>query len=228
MSILSCHQPHYIPSIQYFSRIKRSDVFILQDDLLYIKQDWINRNRVNVSTGIKYLTIPVGKQDKKTVNEVFPSNDVWVRKHLDTLKMSYSNTPGWKLIEEDILYFYNRVVFNQPLSIINGYFINVIANRLDLPCIIKTSSMYDFGERYDNPSERNSEMCQYFGCDTYLAGASFDDYADKSYFEGIKVIYDDWEPIEYTQKWVKKFEPNLSIIDLICACISWEEVKDKL
>lgn len=53
-------QSNYIPWKGYFDIINDVDLFVFYDDVQYTKNDWRNRNKVKISTGTNWLTVPVG------------------------------------------------------------------------------------------------------------------------------------------------------------------------
>ena len=52
-------QPYFVPYIGYFQLLHLCDTFVIHDDVQYVKQSWINRNRMLVGTTPGYYTIPV-------------------------------------------------------------------------------------------------------------------------------------------------------------------------
>ena len=50
-------QPYFFPYIGYFQLIKAVDKFIFYDDVNFIKNGWINRNRILVNKNANYLTV---------------------------------------------------------------------------------------------------------------------------------------------------------------------------
>ncbi|KFM20956.1 WbqC-like family protein, partial [Marine Group I thaumarchaeote SCGC AAA799-B03] len=66
-------------------------------------------------------------------------------------------------------------------------------------------------------TERLVNVCKAVGADTYLSGISGRDYLDEKLFEknNIKLRYQNYEGIRYTQNLSKTFIPNLSIIDVL-------------
>ncbi len=52
-------QPYFFPYIGYLQLMDCADTFILYDDVKYIKQGWVNRNRILRGDAPVYLTLPV-------------------------------------------------------------------------------------------------------------------------------------------------------------------------
>ena len=54
-------QPYFFPYIAYWQLINYSDMFVLFDDVQYIRHGWINRNRVlkDYNGNWKYITLPL-------------------------------------------------------------------------------------------------------------------------------------------------------------------------
>jgi hypothetical protein len=54
-------QPYLFPYLGYFQLIAAADVFVLGDDLQYIRSGWVNRNRVLHNHEAKLITFPLKK-----------------------------------------------------------------------------------------------------------------------------------------------------------------------
>ncbi len=54
-------QPYFFPYLGYFQLLARVDVFVVHDDTQYVKQSWINRNRILEHGVAAYLTLPVAR-----------------------------------------------------------------------------------------------------------------------------------------------------------------------
>lgn len=52
-------QPYFFPYIGYFQLIHHCDLFVVFDDVQYVKRRWINRNRILRSGTPAWLTLPV-------------------------------------------------------------------------------------------------------------------------------------------------------------------------
>ena len=62
-------QPYVFPYVGYFSLIHASEAFVFYDDVSFIKQGWINRNRILINGVVSYFTIPV--KDISSFNKIF-------------------------------------------------------------------------------------------------------------------------------------------------------------
>jgi len=52
-------QPYFFPYIGYFQLIAAVDVFVVYDDVQFIKNGWINRNRILLNNAASWITLPV-------------------------------------------------------------------------------------------------------------------------------------------------------------------------
>lgn len=101
-------QPYIFPYIGYFQLIHCADTFVFYDDVNFIKQGWINRNRILLGLKAHYFTVPVENISSfKKINETridarqYP---IWRRKFLSTVRQVYSRAP----------------FYNEALSLIEG------------------------------------------------------------------------------------------------------------
>lgn len=56
-------QPYVFPYLGYFQLIAAADVFVLSDDLQYIRSGWVNRNRILDKNEARMITFPL-KRDR--------------------------------------------------------------------------------------------------------------------------------------------------------------------
>ena len=90
-------QPMYLPWMGYFGMIDIADVFVFYDDVQFSNQSWQQRNRIKTNNGVVWLTVPVLKNFGQKINEVKINNSTnWRKKHLKTIKYSYSKAPYFK------------------------------------------------------------------------------------------------------------------------------------
>src|SRR5579859_2138328 len=80
--IVTISQPRYLPFQGYFTRIDRSDRFILLDNVQYARHDWENRNKVKTAQGPSWLTVPVNAKFGVPIPEVRVDNTApWQTRH---------------------------------------------------------------------------------------------------------------------------------------------------
>ena len=64
-------QPYFFPYLGYWQLIQAADVFVIYDDVNYIKQGWINRNRILINGREHFLTLPLSKASSfKQIREI--------------------------------------------------------------------------------------------------------------------------------------------------------------
>src|ERR1044072_2323572 len=89
-------QPYFFPYIGYFQLINAVDRFILGDGVQYIKEGWINRNRVLKSgtDGNQYIIVPLVKHHHNVLINCIKAIDtpLWKEKILRQLE-HYKKAP---------------------------------------------------------------------------------------------------------------------------------------
>jgi hypothetical protein len=108
MSRLAIMQPYLFPYIGYFQLVAAVDRFLFLDDCNFIKQGWINRNRLEISGRVTYFTVPLsGASSNRRISEIaVAGSGIWRQKLLRTISQSYSGAPYLRavlgLVEEVI------------------------------------------------------------------------------------------------------------------------------
>ena len=58
---LAIMQPYFMPYIGYFQLINAVDVFVVYDNIKFIKKGWFHRNRILVNGRDKMFSVPIKK-----------------------------------------------------------------------------------------------------------------------------------------------------------------------
>ena len=136
-------QSNYLPWKGYFRIIRDSDLFIFYDDVKFTKNDWRNRNQVLINKRKVWLSIPVGSQHNRLINQVeLPKTD-WKQQHLRQLYAGYRDTPNFLEVYDFIekTYFSKDFLF---LSELNKTFIKAICKEwLSINTLFKDSTDYE-------------------------------------------------------------------------------------
>lgn len=208
--IVSIHQPEHIPYYGFFSKILKSDLFIILDDVQYEKNNWQNRNRILNCNGAQYITVPVKYRYGMKLNEVEIDRKQWVSrarsKNLKSISQAYSKHPYFN----DFFEQFSAVYTKEHLTIagMNIEMIILILEYLGINTQIKMASDFNIvGEK----NERLVNLCNEVGATFYLSGTGAKGYIDENMFGSIKVLYNE-NDIMYPQK-NGSFIPYLSIID---------------
>ncbi len=212
---LAVMQPYLFPYIGYFHLVHAADLFLIYDDVHYIKQGFVNRNNVLSTNGITRFSVPVpGGSSNRLISELEFSRDV--TKILKTVEQCYSKAPYFESvfkIVQDTLTFEDRLI----ASVCQKSF-NDILSYLEIDKTFKKTSELDYDR--DLPAqERLIELCHTFGSDRYIntpggrALYTKADFAER----GIDLRFVDPLPVEYCQGRAE-FVPHLSIIDILMHC----------
>lgn len=209
--------------------IKAVDKFVFYDDVSFIKQGWVNRNRILVNGKDFLFSVPQEKISSYTqIKDSLISKknyEVWKNKFLQTLEQSYKKSPHYDLVITLIV-----SVLNKNFSTISELAIDSaisISKYLGLNTKFIISS-----EKYKNQemerAARLIDICKQEGADEYLNAIGGMELYSKEEFEeqGIKLNFIKSQPIEYKQ-FKNEFVPWLSIIDVLMFN-SVEEINEML
>lgn len=228
MKIMSGHQPHYLPAIEYFAKIVASDFFVVSDDVDFVRHDWMNRNRVKGPNGEIMLVVPVDRTSPPKLYQTRCARENWADKHRKTLMHCYQKAPFFQYIEPvlDILAEddWGGKEFLLLFTRLLGCFKK--AMNIKQPCLSATYVVNDKirnelipPRMYQTASEKIAMQCEVLKCDAYITGKSVWDYMKREDFDsrGIKVVEYEFIPEPYPQHVQPhgQFIPNLSVVDLI-------------
>ena len=214
MKKIAILQSNYIPWKGYFDIINMVDEFILYDEVQYTKNDWRNRNKIQTSQGVQWLTIPVRQKElSQLIKDTKIQDKRWAKKHWATIKQNYSKAPYFK----DYKYIFEELYLNNSeecLSQINYKFIVSICKILGITTKIRWSNEF---ELIDGQTEKLLGICKDCDADVYLSGASAQNYFDEALAkkENIKVEWMDYSRYKEYKQMFKPFEHGVTILDLI-------------
>lgn len=224
---LGIMQPYFFPYIGYWQLLNEVDIYIIYDDVNYIKGGWVNRNRILVNGKPSYFNVQMkGASPLKKINEVEVSEDpIFKRKLLSTLKMNYVKAPYF----EQIYPIIENIINNDESNLARylEYSIRTIANYLDINTKIIVSSELNKNNELRG-KEKVIHICKILGATDYInaiGGQSLYDYESFEKNE-IQLNFLKTNDIIYEQ-YNNEFVPYLSIVDVLMFN-SKEEVKNML
>jgi hypothetical protein len=207
------HQPMYLPYPGFFHKLSLADILVIMDDVQYDKR-FTNRNRILVPQGPMWLTVPIMKEDKFLSNgSVKINNSVhWRDDHWKKISLSYRNAAFYDLYAGRL-----EETFQREWDLLLDLDLDLLKKSmewlgLNLP-IVRESELKAEGKA----SERLINACKAVGADTYVSGSGGKNYIDPRQFEneGIRLVYQEYAPIPYRQRFTKTFVPDLSIVDML-------------
>jgi len=213
--IAAGHQPNYLPWLGFFDKMRRADLFIIEDNIQFERQGFISRNRIMTTEGVRWLSVPIEHANKpllikeaKIANKSAPR---WKHKHWATLKHSYCKAPYWNdysgFFEETYEREWDHLI-DLNMHLIDGImgFLNI-----DKP-LIWGSSLHAEGKK----TELLVAQCKQVDADIQLAGVGGKGYINRTLFEkeGIELIFQEFTQPIYPQI-MEGFVPNLSVVDYL-------------
>jgi hypothetical protein len=208
-------QPYFFPYLGYFQLIAASDVFVLHDDVQYIKAGWVNRNRILFNGESRMITLPVQKDSYELpINARMYVRDEKARKDiLNLIKQAYLKAPFFP----QVFPFLNELLMYGDCNVAryNENLVRLIADYLGLTCKIITSSGMDKNNSLAG-EQRVLEMCKQLEATRYINPQGGQSLYDTATFRdrGIDLRFIVMRPASYNQG-TAAFIPYLSIIDAL-------------
>lgn len=205
-------QPYFFPYIGYFQLINAVDKFIVYDDVNYIKQGWINRNRILLNNNAFFLTVQLkGASSFKKINEI--EININKSKLLKTIYQAYNRAfyfnEVYKLIESIIRFNES----NLARFVLNSLF--EISKYLNINSIFLISSEICIAPELKG-QERILKICRQLDASNYYNAIGGVNLYSKAKFlqDNVKLKFIRPKSIIYNQ-FDGEFIPNLSIIDVL-------------
>ncbi len=217
MKRVCIHQPDFLPYLGFFHRLLFTDIFIIFDDVQFLRRGWHHRDKIKTKDGERWLTLSIKKGDYyQKINQVIlnEDKDKWTKNHLNLLRVNYCNAPYFNEYFPKIREIYLSDF--TKLADINMAFLQFFFELFDLKMKIVFSSELNV-DGHSNLKLIN--LVKAVGSRYYLSGLGAKDYMDKQMFadEGITVEWQEFNHPIYPQLH-GEFIPNLSCIDLLFNC----------
>ena len=212
---LALMQPYLFPYIGYFQLLGQVDRFVFYDDVNFIKNGWINRNRLSLQGQARYFTVPL--QDASAFRKI---RDVaitpatgWRRTIQESIRHAYGKAPHFAAVAALV----QRVLATETTRIgeLAKASVRAVVDHLALKTDIVDSSA-----RYENDAlsgaARVLDICGREGASDYYNAPGGRALYDAAEFarHGIALHFVESRPIEYRQGGAA-FVPGLSIIDVL-------------
>lgn len=211
-------QPYLFPYIGYFQLLAAVDRFVVYDDVTFIKQGWINRNRILINGEPSFFTVPLAHKSsavaiRETAVSTAPEHRRWREKLLKSFDNAYRRAPHftttYPLLEDVIL----KTTTNIAELAVDS--IRAVAGCLGIATpLVETSSV--FGNGHLHGEERVLDICRAERATRYINASGGRALYSRERFQaaGIELAFIEPQPIQYPQ-FGSPFVPWLSIIDVM-------------
>ncbi len=210
-------QPGYLPWLGFFDQLRRSDTFVLYDDVQYDKGGWRNRNRLKSPGGATWLTVPVrtkGRAHQRLLHVEIDNRQRWARQHISTIRQLYARAPHLGRYLPDLAELLSRpwgYLVDLDLALVSMLSGWMGLNRTPL----RSSELGIAG----SGTQRLVDIALQTGARRYLTGDAAEAYLDVAMFadHGIEVEWHGYRHPTYPQQH-GSFVPYLSALDLLLNC----------
>lgn len=205
-------QPYLFPYIGYYQLIKAVDTFVIYDDVNFIKQGWINRNRILLN-GKEYMfnIILKGASSYKKINEieVVTENKTLIA----TIEQAYRRAPFFSQAFPELTNILMDKEINLARFLANS--ILVITGYLGIQVSIRISSEIEKDTSLKG-EDKVIDICQQLKATNYFNAIGGKELYSKEKFanNGLALNFIKSKPIIYNQ-FKNQFLPWLSIIDVM-------------
>ena len=218
--MVSIHQPNFLPRLKVLQKISNSDVYVVYDDVQFVRNDWQNRVIIrNYTTKhCSWISLPVHKPhgQKSAISEVsFVNKKETLDKAFRQIQAAYYKSPFWHEMEPLL----NRLfIYTADTSdLLSEYLFDSLCDvfhELEINTTVVRSSSFA-QPVHTEKNEHLLWLCNIVEGDGYICGTGGLTYIDKNVFtqNGIEVVLQSWNDAEMVKRFGCDTWKNVSFID---------------
>lgn len=209
-------QPYIFPYLGYFQLIHASSHLVFYDDVNFIKQGWINRNRILLNGEAHLITLPLkAASPNRRIMDIEVLTDKAFRKKLyRKLEHAYARAPYFV----EVMDMVTAVISGDKTRISEMAIQSVVAvqEHLGLPFTYSRSSKVSPGTVGLGRADRLIQITRDMGYHKYVNSPGGRALYDKAYFirKGVEIKFIEADSQKYDQH-QEQFVDALSIIDVL-------------
>lgn len=212
-------QPYFFPYLGYWQLIDAVDCFVLFDEAQYIKQGWINRNRIlKPGGGWQYIQVPVARHPMSApiCDVQIVADSKWKSRILNQLAHYRKKAPFYSEATATV-----EAIFmggdDQRIGALNCRIVREICTLLsiDTKILVSSAQRFDYSEVKDTRDWALAHAVHLGATELINPSGGFD-LLDMEKFKarGIGLSMLESPAISYSQSQTP-FESSLSIIDVL-------------
>jgi len=205
-------QPYLFPYIGYFQLMNAVDTFVIYDDVNFIKQGWINRNRILLNGSDFMFNIMLkGASSFKKINEIEVAGNH--QKLITTLEQSYRKAPYFSEAYPVISNILSNKESNLARYLSNSLSAIIEFLGIQVSILISSEIKKDTSLKGD---DKVISICKELLATNYINAIGGQELYSKEKFSenGLILNFISTNPIVYKQ-FKDPFIPWLSIIDVM-------------
>ena len=212
--IVTVHQPDFLPWLGFFDRWQESNIYIVLDDVQFLRRGWHHRDKIKTQNGVQWLTVPVRKKSRyhQTIKEVRINTDEnWRHKPMKSIQAAYRKATNFDLVYGRLSEIYN--MDHDLLISFNMNLLRLCSKMFGISTPLVFASEFNVKS---TGSQRLVDLVKSVGGKEYLTGTGSRDYLDEVLFnkEGINICWQKFEHPVYKQLH-GSFENMLSALDFL-------------
>jgi hypothetical protein len=213
---IAINQPTYLPWVGYFDLVDQVDLFVILDNVQFVKQSWQQRNRIRTDKGLQWLTVPIVFRERhgQLIKDVEVRDPKFARDHIRTIELAYGRAPFFSqyfpALKAQLEELREGLLLNLNLGLIREVLETL---RIRTP-LVRASTLGVDGKR----TELLANICKAVGANEYISPLGSAEYLlaeqDVLRQRGVDISFQNYEHPQYRQVFAP-FEPFTSVIDLI-------------
>jgi hypothetical protein len=205
-------QPYLFPYLGYYQLAVAADRWVFHDDVMYIKQGYINRNSILVNGAAHRFSVPIREQsDSRAINEHYaiPPFD----KILRIIDQAYAKAPNFSRVFPIVASVLDGRETN--IARIAGTSLHAVLDYLGIGIQASWSSAFS-GHQHLKAQDRVLAICRTMVASEYVNPIGGIKLYDEAAFatRGIRLRFHHMRSVSYHQGNFP-FVPNLSMIDVL-------------
>ena len=215
MKRVCIHQPDFAPWLGFFDRLVEADLYLVLDDVQFLRKGWHHRDKIKTAKGPAWLTLPVvkGPLDQR-IDEVRLDAGVGMDKLVESLHQAYRRAPAFETTFEDVAAV--LLAGHERLIDLNLAIIELLFARLEVSVPVAHASDFAVSER---ATARLIALLEQVEATHYVTGTGSLDYLDRDAFRraNIELEIQSYVPRPHPQLH-GDFTPGLSALDAVFNC----------
>lgn len=205
------HQPDFLPWIGFFQKLKKSDIFVVLDDVQFIRRGWINRDKILINNKHSWLTVPVkskGKYEELIKNIMIDYSKNWVDEFSKTIFHNYHKCPYYEEHGPKMIKIFQKK--QKYLIDLNMELIEYVSRYFKIKRKIIFSSSLKLKKK---KSEKILEILKLLNANEYITGSGSKNYLDEKIFERENIKLNFYNKLSNSRNDKTNTTEDLSIFD---------------